>query len=361
MKNIFLPLYLIIASSLFAGTGVKKQPPDHHTLVKNIPKVETWLAKNVLGQPEATKIVADALYLYAAGIHEENRPLATMMFCGASGVGKTEMAKQLTKVLYNDPRRLLRVNMAEYSQEYAMSRLIGSPPGYVECQRGGQLTNQLKKFPYCVLLIDEIEKAHSKVRKLFLQLLDEGYITSAQGEVIDGRHAIIIMTSNIASQQISKLWEEGKEQSEILTEVQPYMMRVLSPELFNRMETVIFRNLSEEAKKEIVYKMLRELKQRVEVNRKIHLHFDKSIVRYLTTTGFDPSLGARPAKRLIDKELSPKIARSLIAGNVQPKEHVVLVLEGSDVVLKKFDPNSNSKGKLKGFVGRFPIKTLHHP
>jgi ATP-dependent Clp protease ATP-binding subunit ClpB len=344
MQNIFLFLVFLMTSSLFAGTGVKRCPKDDQLLKSNIPKVEKWLSKNVIGQHEATKIVADTLYLYAAGIHEPNRPIATVMFCGASGVGKTEMAKQLTQVLYNDPRRLLRVNMAEYSQEHTISRLIGSPPGYIECQKGGQLTNQLKKFPYCVLLIDEIEKAHSKVRKLFLQLLDEGYITSAQGEVIDGRHAIIIMTSNIAAQQISKLWEEGEEHDVIMKQVQPYMMRVLSPELFNRIETVIFRNLNEEAKKQIVYKLLRELKYRVEVNRKIHLHFDKSVIRYLTVVGFDPALGARPAKRLIDKELSPKIARSLLEGEVRAKQDVVLLFDGTEVVLRKMDQSRGGSG-----------------
>jgi len=225
--------------------------------------------------------------------------------------------------------------MAEYSVAETVWRLIGSPAGYQNHQEGGQLTNALKKNPFSVVLFDEVEKAHPRVLKLFLQLFDEGYITSAKNEKLDCRNCIFILTSNVAAAEIASLAEDGLDSHEILFEVQPALMTILSPELYNRMDPVVFRPLCAEVMVSIVHKMLAELANRIASQKRVYLEFDDSVVDYLVHVGFDPLLGARPVKRMIEKELTPLVAKALIRGEYKRGDRLLLTLDGAELVLRK--------------------------
>lgn len=318
--------------------GYKKKTRDELEQEKIFTKalsLEDELNSVVIGQPDAVRITSDAIIRYAAGVNDPLSPIATLLYCGPSGVGKTELAKQLAKILYNDESRFIRLNMAEYGLDHSVQRLIGSPPGYVNHEQGGQLTNALRQSPYSVVLLDEAEKAHPRVLKLFLQLFDEGAITSAKGERIECCNSIFILTSNISAMEIARLGEQGLDSEQILEEIKPALMECLSVELFNRMDPVVFRSLSWEVKESIVYKMLNELAVRIATKKRLTLSFDASVVEYLVQTGFDPLLGARPVKRMIEKELTPLIAKAIIRGQYKPGDHITVSLDGNDLVIRK--------------------------
>ncbi len=326
-------IFCLITTPCYAAKS--REEVERDKIISKALMLEEQLNQLVIGQEEAVKTTADAIIRYAAGVNDPNNPVGTLLYCGPSGVGKTELAKQLARVLYNDENRFVRFNMAEYSVGETVWRLIGSPAGYQNHQEGGQLTNALKKNPFSVVLFDEIEKAHPRVLKLFLQLFDEGYITSAKNEKLDCRNCIFILTSNVAAAEIASLSQDGLNSHEILFELQPALMEILSPELYNRMDPVVFRPLSGEVMVSIVHKMLAELANRIAGQKKVYLEFDDSIVNYLVQVGFDPLLGARPVKRMIEKELTPLVAKALIRADYKRGDCLLLILDGAEIVLRK--------------------------
>lgn len=284
--------------------------------LKNVLQLEAELNKAVIGQPEPVKITTDALIRYAAGLNDLQGPISAFLYVGPSGVGKTELAKALAHELFGNTNKMIRFNMAEFSQEHTVTRLIGTGWGYVGGERGGQLTNAIIENPYSVILLDEIDKAHPKVQKLFLQAFDEGQITSANGEVADCRNSVFILTSNYASHQIIELQESGLDNRSILSLIEPYLMQVMAPELYNRVTPLIFSSLTTETLHQIAIKMLTFLKERVRIIKGINLEFDALLIDYLVERGYHPTLGARPLKRLIDDQLTTVVAKAIVEGSV---------------------------------------------
>lgn len=295
--------------------------------------LEERLQKKVLGQEPAVKETAAAIVRYAAGVNDPNMPIATLLFSGPSGVGKTELAKQLCLELYGSLSPFVRINMSEFSEAHTISRLIGSPPGYVGYVEGGQLTNALLENPFSIVLLDEIEKAHPQVLKLFLHVFDEGVFTSAAGHTVNCRNAVFISTSNILASEISTLNQEGLSNDEIAEILRPYFITKLSPELFNRLNFIVFSPLSERVIRQLVERLLVDLQSRVEA-RRIFLSFDESLVQYLMKQGVDPELGARPLKRLIDRELATVLAQAILDGNFHEEDIVKCSYHEGKVIFK---------------------------
>lgn len=225
--------------------------------------------------------------------------------------------------------------MSEYSESHSISRLIGSPPGYIGYEEGGQLTNALLTNPYSIVLLDEIEKAHPKVLKLFLHILDSGFFSSARGKLVDCRKCIFIATSNLASLEISKLHTNRVDQHKMREILKPFFMEALSPELYNRFDVLIFSPLSTEILEKLVLKLLGQLRDRTYQIKKTHLQFDPSLVEHLKSHGMDPELGARPLKRLIDKYLGTIIAKTIIYGNCTKEDTLLCSYSNGYVIVEK--------------------------
>lgn len=297
----------------------------------NILELEKRLGQKIYGQDHAIKATADAIVRFAAGVGDPNAPIATFLYVGPTGVGKTELAKALTSELFGTDK-YLHINMAEYTLEQSIQRLIGSPPGYVDSGKGGELTNYLMDHPYGLVLCDEVEKAHPKVIKLFLQLFDEGKITSAMGKTVHGRNVIYIMTSNVSAEQIINYQNQGVPLDNLLSLIEPDLMKALSPELYNRVSTIVFTGLSPKNIELIAKKLLTMLEERVFKQKGIKLRFEPSIIDYLVKTGYHPTLGARPLKRLIEKDLTTLVAKAILQGNA--KKGDTLIFTYTDGVVK---------------------------
>ena len=298
--------------------------------------LEEKLNRLVIGQEEAVQITANAILRFAAGINDPKRPIATLLYCGPSGVGKTELAKQLATTLYDNSSRFIYFNMAEFADRWSATRLLGSAPGYVDSHSGGQLTNALIENPYSVVLFDEIEKADPHVRKILLQLFDEGTITSAMGQKVDARGCIFILTSNLNAVEIASLAKKGSNSATILERIKPSLIRTLSPEFVNRTEIVVFMPLSHQVMISITYKLLDQLKRRIADAKKIELEFDQSVIDYLLVRGFDPVLGARPLERIIEKELTSKVAAAIIRQECKRGDRLLFSVEDDTVLLTKY-------------------------
>lgn len=293
-------------------------------LAKSILDIETRLKKKVFQQPEATKAIATALLSHAAGLKINNRPIAVFLFLGPTGVGKTELAKVLAEELYNDASKILRFDMSHFSEPHSVARLIGSPPGYVNHEEGGQLTEPLKENTEQIVLLDELEKAHPQVLKAFLPVFDEGFIVDNKNIRVDCSQAIFIMTSNLCGLQIAKYYNQGLVEEEILNIIEPTLMEALSPELYNRIDPVLFRPLAKETMYVLVDRMLQQLKDRLLSEKEIEIFFDESIKNFLATKGYHPLLGARPLKKLIEKRIIADLAYYIIQNT--PLEGTVLML-----------------------------------
>lgn len=294
--------------------------------------LEEILHKHVIGQDEAVKAVSEAVIRARAGIKDPNRPIGSFIFLGPTGVGKTELAKTLAEVLFDDERNMVRIDMSEYMEKHTVSRLIGAPPGYVGYDEGGQLTEAVRRHPYSVILLDEIEKAHADVFNVLLQVLDDGRLTDGKGRIVDFKNTLIIMTSNLGSNEIMKA--QGSMDRE---KIQQMLMNFFRPEFLNRVDDiVVFKPLQAEQIKEIVKLVLRELGDRLNKQLELTLTYTDEAVAFLAKAGFDPAFGARPLKRLIVHTVENILGKKIVAGEIKngDKVEVVLVNDAINVVVK---------------------------
>ena len=294
--------------------------------------LEEILHQRVVGQDEAVKAVSEAVVRARAGIKDPNRPIGSFIFLGPTGVGKTELAKTLAEVLFDDERNMVRIDMSEYMEKHTVSRLIGAPPGYVGYDEGGQLTEAVRRHPYCVILLDEIEKAHADVFNVLLQVLDDGRLTDGQGRSVDFKNTLIIMTSNLGSSEIMK--NQGQMDRE---KIQQMLMNFFRPEFLNRVDDIVtFKPLQQEQIKDIVKLVLHELGERLNKQLELTLTATDEAVAFLAQAGFDPAFGARPLKRLIVHTVENILGRKIVAGEIKNGEKAEVVLRNGaiDVVLK---------------------------
>lgn len=294
--------------------------------------LEEILHEHVIGQDEAVKAVSEAVIRARAGIKDPNRPIGSFIFLGPTGVGKTELAKTLAEVLFDDERNMIRIDMSEYMEKHTVARLIGAPPGYVGYDEGGQLTEAVRRHPYSVILLDEIEKAHADVFNVLLQVLDDGRLTDGKGRNVDFKNTLIIMTSNLGSSEIMKA--QGSMDREKL---QQMLMNFFRPEFLNRVDDiVVFKPLQAEQIKEIVKLVLKELGERLNKQLELTLTYTDEAVDYLAKAGFDPVFGARPLKRLIVHTVENILGKKIVAGEIKNGEKVEVVLadDAIDVVVK---------------------------
>ncbi|WP_040204522.1 ATP-dependent chaperone ClpB [Neobacillus jeddahensis] len=298
-------------------------------------RLESILHERVIGQNEAVNLVADAVLRARAGIKDPNRPIGSFLFLGPTGVGKTELAKALAESLFDSEEQIIRIDMSEYMEKHAVSRLIGAPPGYVGYEEGGQLTEAVRRRPYSVILMDEIEKAHPEVFNILLQALDDGRITDSQGRVVDFKNTVIIMTSNIGSQFLLERNENEIEISEGTREKVLSQLRAhFRPEFLNRIdETILFKSLSLEEIKNIVVKMMQELQHRLQ-QQQIAITISEEAKEFISVNGFDPIYGARPLKRYIQRNIETKLAREIIAGRVHDQSRVDIIIKDGEVSLQ---------------------------
>jgi hypothetical protein len=275
--------------------------------------LESRLNNRVLAQATATKALADALISYKAGLKNPESPIGVFLFLGPTGVGKTELAKALSIEYYKNSEKLLRFDMSHFAESHTVSRLIGSPPGYVNHEEGGQLSEPLKKSSQAIVLLDEIEKANPIVRKFFLPIFDDGHFKDAKNINVPCQDVIFIMTSNLASDKITRYVNLGYSDEDILTRIEPVLTEQLSPELYNRVQPIIFHPLKKEDMQKLVDLMLKDTLRLLKQTKNIDLFIDASAKEYLVKHGFHPTLGARPLRRLIEQKITRTLAYALVS------------------------------------------------
>ena len=293
-------------------------------------RLEEVLHERVVGQDEAVTAVSEAILRARAGIKDPNRPIGSFIFLGPTGVGKTELAKTLAETLFDDERSMIRIDMSEYMEKHSVSRLIGAPPGYVGYDEGGQLTEAVRRRPYSVILLDEIEKAHRDVFNVLLQILDDGRLTDGKGRVVNFKNTVIIMTSNLGSHEIlSKKYEEAVQA------VRGLLKEYFRPEFLNRVDdTIVFKGLSKDDVKHIATIMLAALGKRLERQTDIELTWNDDAIAALAEEGFDPDFGARPLRRLLTHTVETELSKKIIAGDVRGGDVVELGFDGKNFTFK---------------------------
>lgn len=298
-------------------------------------RLDSVLHEHVVGQDEAVRIVSDAVLRARAGIQNPQRPIGSFIFLGPTGVGKTELAKTLALTLFDSAENIIRIDMSEYMEKHAISRLLGAPPGYVGFEEGGQLTEAVRRKPYSVLLFDEIEKAHPDVFNVLLQLLDDGRLTDSQGRTVDFKNTIVIMTSNIGSQHLlESITDTGEIPDNARHHVMDELRHTFRPEFLNRVDDVVlFKTLNLEEIRSIVGLLVQELSDRL-AQREVHLELTEDAAEYIAREGYDPAFGARPLKRFIQKQIETPIARKLISGEVDQDSHVRVERSGEGLVVQ---------------------------
>lgn len=288
-------------------------------------RIEEVLHERVVGQDEAVRAVADAIRRSRSGLSDPNKPYGSFLFLGPTGVGKTELCKTLASFLFDSETHLIRVDMSEYMEKHSVARLIGAPPGYVGYEEGGFLTEQVRRNPYSVVLLDEVEKAHPDVFNILLQVLDDGRLTDGQGRTVDFKNTVIVMTSNIGSQEIQKM--ESDDYAAIKAVVMDEVKQYFRPELINRIdEVVVFHSLNQSNIRAIANIQLAGLRQRLE-KMDLHLQVDDAALDVLAKVGFDPVYGARPLKRAIQTEIENPLAKELLAGDYAPNSTIMLTAQ----------------------------------
>jgi len=305
-------------------------------------RMETELHKRVVGQNMAIEAVADAVRRSRAGLQNEKRPIGSFLFMGTTGVGKTELAKALAEFLFNDENMMTRIDMSEYQERHSVSRLVGAPPGYVGYDEGGQLTEAVRRKPYSVVLLDEIEKAHPDVFNILLQVLDDGRLTDNKGRTVDFKNTILIMTSNVGADIVQSFMEhlplEGEERQKMLSdcraEVLEVLKRTVRPEFLNRIDEVImFEPLSQTDIRDILRMQMADLQEKLSENGVV-ISFTQEFEDYMSTKGYEPSYGARPIKRLMQKELVNLLAKSILDGHVHRDSEIQVDMQGGQIVVR---------------------------
>ena len=284
------------------------------------------MQKRVIGQDEALTLVSDAIIKSRSGIKDPNRPIGSFMFLGPTGVGKTEVARTLAYELFDDEKHMIRIDMSEYMEKFSVSRLIGSPPGYVGYEEGGQLTEAVRRNPYSIVLFDEIEKAHPEVLNLLLQILDDGRVTDSNGRTVDFKNTIIIMTSNLGSEHIL----EGNSQK-VIEEVKKHFR----PEFINRIdEIIVFNPLSKEAISKILSKLIKEIEDRLKDDN-IKLEITDAAKDYLVENGYDVVFGARPLKRLVSRTIEVILSKMIINNEIKPNNKYLIDYKNDEIIIEK--------------------------
>ena len=305
-------------------------------------RMEAELHKRVVGQNAAIEAVSDAVRRSRAGLQNEKRPIGSFLFMGTTGVGKTELAKALAEFLFNDENMMTRIDMSEYQERHSVSRLVGAPPGYVGYDEGGQLTEAVRRKPYSVVLLDEIEKAHPDVFNILLQVLDDGRLTDNKGRTVDFKNTILIMTSNVGADIIQTFMEhlpvEGEDRSRMLAdcrnEVVEVLKRTVRPEFLNRIDEVImFEPLSQSDIRDILRMQMRDLQDKLSENG-VTLEFTAEFEDYMSTKGYEPAYGARPIKRLMQKELVNLLAKSILDGHVRRDSAITVTIHDGQIEFK---------------------------
>ena len=311
--------------SRWTGIPVEKlQSSEMHKLLS----MESELEKRVVGQEEAIKVITQAVQMHRAGLTDPNKPIGSFLFLGPTGVGKTEVARSLADFLFDDPSRMIRIDMSEYMEKHAVARLIGAPPGYVGFEEGGQLTEAVRRHPYSVVLFDEIEKAHPDVFNIFLQILDDGRLTDSQGRTVSFKNCIIIMTSNIGSPIIL---EAPTITDEIKEDIERLLHKQFRPEFLNRIDAIVFfRRLSEADVEKIAHIQIARVHERLK-DKHIDLVIDKAVYTKIAQEGYEPEFGARPLKRAIQSFITVPVSQFLLK-NPDTKVVHVRVKDGSIVV-----------------------------
>ena len=286
------------------------------------------LHERVIGQDEAVESVTDAVIRARAGLQDPNRPLGSFLFLGPTGVGKTELAKALAENLFDSQERMVRIDMSEYMEKHSISRLVGAPPGYIGYEEGGQLTEAVRRHPYSIILLDEIEKAHPDVFNVLLQVLDDGRLTDGKGRLVDFKNTVLIMTSNIGSTILLEGTDKnGKIEESAKEEVFTMLSAHFKPEFLNRIDdTILFAPLSIEVVKQIVLKLTNDLAKRL-AEQEIELSISKEAQTWIAENAYDPTYGARPLKRYLTRSVETPLAKEIISGTIMPKSKVTITLK----------------------------------
>lgn len=302
--------------------------------------LEDRLRERVKGQDEAIEVVSDAIRRSRAGLQDERKPIGSFLFLGTTGVGKTELSKALSYVLFNDEHAMVRIDMSEYQEKHSVSRLVGSPPGYVGYDEGGQLTEAVRRHPYCVILFDEIEKAHPDVFNVLLQVLDDGRLTDNKGRTVNFKNTLIIMTSNTGSDIIQRNFEHVKDENMLAVtettklEVMERLKQAVRPEFLNRIdEIVMFHPLMHKQIREIVELQLADLQQLM-AHKEMKVEISKAALDYLGEQGFDPQYGARPLKRVIQKEVVNEISKMILSGKVDKGDTIIVSFDKGKLIFE---------------------------
>ena len=297
-------------------------------------KLEEQLHERVVGQEEAVEAVAEAIRRARAGLSDPNRPIGSFLFLGPTGVGKTELARTLAEALFGEEAAMVRIDMSEFQERHTVSRLVGAPPGYVGYEEAGQLTESVRRRPYSVLLLDEIEKAHPDVFNILLQILDDGRLTDAQGRTVDFKNAVIIMTSNLGAERIQAHARSKESFEELREDMEQILKRSLRPEFLNRIdEIIVFRALSREQITDIASLLLEHTKRRLKA-QDVEVEFTDQAVALLAEEGFDPEFGARPLRRTVQRRVDNQLSRMILEGSLEPGDKVVVNAQDGELIFE---------------------------
>jgi ATP-dependent Clp protease ATP-binding subunit ClpB len=322
--------------SKWTGIPVTRMLESERTKLLHL---EDKIHERMVNQEEAVKAVADAIRRSRAGLQDEKRPIGSFIFLGTTGVGKTELARSLAEVLFNDEEAIVRIDMSEYMEKFSVSRLIGAPPGYVGYEEGGQLTEAVRRRPYSVLLLDEIEKAHPEVFNVLLQLLDDGRLTDSKGRTVNFKNTIVIMTSNLGSQLIQEKISGAESDDdwanihgELRAELFEMLRQSIRPEFLNRVdEIILFKPLSRNDIKKVVDLQLHRVAALL-AKKEMKLSVSDEAKEWLAKLGYDPSFGARPLKRVIQKHIVNALSERILAGDFSERDNIEIVLDREGVI-----------------------------